>query len=41
MRKYSFGVRVTDSWNRMEPEIRNSRTTKQFKTRLKAKLARN
>jgi hypothetical protein len=41
MRKYSFGVRVTDSWNRLEPEIRNSRTTKQFKTHLKAKMAQN
>ncbi len=41
MRKYSFGVRVTDSWNRLEPEIRNSRTTKQFKTCLKEKMARN
>ncbi len=24
MRKYSLGVRVTDFWNRLEPEIRDS-----------------
>ncbi len=38
MRKYSFGVRVTDFWNRLEPEIRDSMINKQFKTQLKAKI---
>jgi hypothetical protein len=33
-----FRVRVTDFWNRLEPEIRDSMINKQFKTQLKAKI---
>jgi hypothetical protein len=36
-RKYSFGLRVTEAWNKLDSETRNSATSKQFKARLKAK----
>ncbi len=36
-RKNSFGLRVTEAWNKLDSETRNSATSKQFKARLKAK----
>jgi hypothetical protein len=36
-RKYSFGLRVTEAWNKLDSETRNSATSKQFKARLKTK----
>jgi hypothetical protein len=33
-------VRVAETWNKLDPEIRNSETTKKFKTRLKASMKR-
>ena len=35
MRKYSFGVRVVEPWNRLDPDHRESATNKAFKNRLK------
>jgi hypothetical protein len=40
IRKHSFGVRVAETWNKLDPEIRNSETTKKFKARLKASMKR-
>jgi hypothetical protein len=36
-RKYSFGLRVTEAWNKLDSETRNSANSKQFKAWLKAK----
>ncbi len=36
-RKFSFGVRVVEPWNGLDSDIRNCRTNKAFKNKLKSR----